>query len=72
MKTFLKIAAVLVVVLVLAAAGGVGYLYSAYPKVPPAESITLQATPAKLERGKYLAGARPECRTSGHRASPRL
>lgn len=53
MKTLLKIVGVLVVVGLVAAAAGVGYLYAAYPNVPLAE-YRIEATPERLARGKYL------------------
>lgn len=53
MKTLLKIVGVLVVVALVAAAAGVGYLYAAYPNVPLTE-YRIEATPERLARGKYL------------------
>jgi mono/diheme cytochrome c family protein len=55
MKTLLKIVLVLVVLVVIAAGAGVAYLYAAYPNVPPAENITVVATPEKIARGEYLS-----------------
>src|SRR5688572_19804825 len=53
MKTLLKIVGVLVVVALVAAAAGVGYLYAAYPNVEVTE-YRIEATPDRLVRGKYL------------------
>jgi len=56
MKTFLKILAGLVGLVVLLVIIGFIYLTSAFPRVYPAEDITIEATPERLERGAYLAG----------------
>src|SRR5688572_6154267 len=53
MKTLLKLAGVLVVVGLVAAAAGVGYLYAAYPNVPLTD-YRIEPTPERLARGKYL------------------
>jgi mono/diheme cytochrome c family protein len=55
MRRLLKVLLLLVVVLVIAAGAGVGYLFANYPDVPPAEHITVVATPEKIARGKYLS-----------------
>lgn len=44
----------LAVVVAAAAALGVGYLHAAYPRVPPAEDLRIDATPETLARGQYL------------------
>lgn len=54
MNTFLKSLAVLFILVALAAGGGAAYLYARYPAVPPAEALTIHATPAMLARGQYL------------------
>ncbi len=54
MKMFAKIGGSLVAVAVVAVGAGLAYLYARYPAVPAAESVRLEATPAKLARGKYL------------------
>jgi mono/diheme cytochrome c family protein len=54
MKTLLKIVGGLVVLLLLVAACGYGYLMFAFPKVPPPTAFTIDATPERLARGKYL------------------
>src|ERR1700752_3486086 len=46
---------VLVGIAVVAACAGLGYLFSKYPDVPPAETVTVQATPEKIARGEYLS-----------------
>ena len=53
MKTLLKIVGVLVVLALVAAAAGVGYLYASYPNVELTE-FRIEATPERLVRGKYL------------------
>lgn len=55
MKTLMKVIGGLVALAVLAAAAGFGYLMLAYPKVPPPAVVTLQPTPDRLARGKYLS-----------------
>jgi mono/diheme cytochrome c family protein len=54
MKTLLKIVGGLVVLLVLAAACGYGYLMFAFPKVPPAPTVKFDSSPERIARGKYL------------------
>jgi mono/diheme cytochrome c family protein len=54
MKTLLKIVAALAGVVVLVAACGIGYLFLAFPKVPPAPEVKIAATPDMLARGRYL------------------
>ena len=54
MKTLLKIVGVLVALLLVAAGAGLGYLYSAFPKVPAAGEFRIEPTPERLARGKYL------------------
>ena len=55
MKTLLKVVGVLVALVVLAAGAGFGYLMLAFPKVPPPAIVTLEPTPERLARGKYLS-----------------
>jgi mono/diheme cytochrome c family protein len=50
----LKIIAGLVVLLLIAAACGYGYLMFAFPKVPAAPVVKFDASPERLARGKYL------------------
>jgi mono/diheme cytochrome c family protein len=54
MKILLKIVGGLIVLLLAVAACGYGYLMFAFPKVPPAPTVKFDASPAHLERGKYL------------------
>ena len=53
MKTLLKVIGVLVVLLLIVAGAGLGYLFYAYPNVPVTE-YRLEPTPERLARGKYL------------------
>lgn len=54
MKLLLKLVGAVVVLLLIVAAAGLGYLYSAFPNVPLAESYQIEATPERLARGQYL------------------
>lgn len=54
MKLLLKIVGVIVVLLLVVAAAGLGYLYSTYPNVPPPAAVKIDSTPERLARGKYL------------------
>lgn len=45
----------LAVLVIVAACGFVGYMFTAYPKVGPAETVTVPKTPERVARGKYLA-----------------
>ena len=55
MRILFRLVLAVALLAVLAAGGLVAYLYTAYPKVPPAEAVTVAATPERLARGKYLA-----------------
>lgn len=50
-----KLALALVAVLALLVAGGVGYLFVAFPDVGPAPEIEVEITPERVARGRYLA-----------------
>jgi mono/diheme cytochrome c family protein len=54
MKRLVKILGVLVALLLVAAAAGVGYLYYAFPNVPLRADYRIEPTPERLARGKYL------------------
>ncbi len=54
MKTLLKIIGVLLLLVVIVAIGGVWYLTNKLPNVKPAEDITVEITPERLEHGKYM------------------
>lgn len=54
MKTLAKIVGALIVLLLVVAGCGFGYLMLAFPKVPPAPTVKFDASPEKLARGKYL------------------
>lgn len=54
MRRLLKILGVLVGLLLVAAAGGLGYLFYTFPDVPPAGDYRIDATPERLARGRYL------------------
>jgi len=55
MKTLMKVVGGLVALVVLAAGAGFGYLMFAFPNVPPPAVVTLEPTPERLARGKYLS-----------------
>lgn len=63
MKTLLKIVAGLVVLLVVVAACGYGYLMFAYPNVPPPTNVKFDGSPERLARGKYLTDHVVGCTT---------
>lgn len=55
MKTVFKVLlSLVVIVLVLAAAGSI-FFNASFPKVEPAADITIEATPERIARGEYLA-----------------
>jgi mono/diheme cytochrome c family protein len=54
MKIFLKVLGGLALALGVALAGGILYFNAAFPKVSPAENITIESNPTRLARGKYL------------------
>jgi len=55
MKKALKIVGYIVLVLIVAVAGLLTYVKIALPNVGDAENITIEYTPERIERGKYLA-----------------
>ena len=55
MSKLLKWLSLLVALIVVVAGAGVAYFYVRYPMVSPAENISIQSTPEKVERGKYLS-----------------
>ncbi|HYE85473.1 MAG TPA: hypothetical protein VEA16_03915 [Vicinamibacterales bacterium] len=64
MKTLLKIVGGLVVLLVVVAACGYGYLMMSYPRVPPPRTdVKFDSSPERLARGKYLTDHVVGCTT---------
>lgn len=56
MRLILRLLAFLVLLVVIAAAGGLTYLYAKYPDVPPpSTAFTIESTPERVARGEYLA-----------------
>jgi mono/diheme cytochrome c family protein len=56
MKKLLKVLGQALVILVLVAGCGVGYVMLALPKVAPADqTLKIESSPARLQRGEYLA-----------------
>lgn len=51
----LKVAAIILLVIVICVAGGIIYIKTALPNVGPAADIKIEQTPQRIERGKYLA-----------------
>ena len=54
MKTLLKIVGGLVLLLVVVAGCGLGYLMLAFPKVPAPANVKFDTSPERIARGKYL------------------
>lgn len=55
MKRFLKIMGIIFLLLIILLAGGLTYFNLTYPKINAAPDIKVNATPAKIARGEYLA-----------------
>jgi len=55
MKKVLKIVGIIVLLVAIVAIGGLIYLTTAFPKADPAPNVTIEPTPERLERGRYLA-----------------
>ena len=55
MKKILKIVSYILLSFVILAIVGFIYFNSAYPKAGPALNVKVEITPARIERGKYLA-----------------
>lgn len=56
MRILIRLLAVVVGLVILAAAGGLTYLYAKFPAVPPADpAFTIDSTPELVARGEYLA-----------------
>src|SRR5262252_688689 len=53
-KTIVRILDLLVAAVMITAVGGFSYLYLRTPAMVPPSNITMDITPARLERGKYL------------------
>jgi mono/diheme cytochrome c family protein len=63
MKTLVKIVGGLIVLVLVVAGCGYGYLMFAYPKVPPPTAFKIEPTPERLARGKYLSDHVVGCTT---------
>jgi mono/diheme cytochrome c family protein len=57
MKKFFKVLFIIVLVIILAVAGIATYVKTALPNVGSAPDIKVDTTPARIERGKYLANS---------------
>jgi mono/diheme cytochrome c family protein len=51
----IRILVILLVVTAALAAGGVAYLFGAYPRTAPPSAIKVESTPARIARGAYLS-----------------
>lgn len=54
MKKLPKFLLLFALVVVVLAGAALGYLFARYPAVPPAETVSIQATPQLLAQGEYL------------------
>jgi hypothetical protein len=54
-KKIFRVLGVVLGLVVLAVAGGLTYVKTALPNVGPAPELTIEGTPAQVERGKYVA-----------------
>jgi len=61
MNLFLRITLIIFLVLFAGICGLLGYLKFALPNVGAAPDITIESTPVRLERGKYLAHSVAAC-----------
>jgi len=61
MKKLLKVVGIILLVLIVAVAALLTYLEVALPNVGEAEEITIEYTPERIERGKYLAHSVAVC-----------
>jgi len=55
MKRLVRIVLWVVMLVVVAAGAGISYLFVAYPRVPAAGDIRIEATPERIARGEYLS-----------------
>lgn len=55
MKKLLKVFGILLILVVVFAGAGLLYIRLTFPKMRPAQDLTIEITPARLERGKYLS-----------------
>ena len=55
MKKVFRVLLIIIVILIVAVAGIVTYIKTALPDVGAAQNIKVEITPARLERGKYIA-----------------
>lgn len=55
MRRLAKVLLALLAIVTIAAGAGVAHLLLNYPAVPPAENVTVRATPELVARGEYLA-----------------
>jgi mono/diheme cytochrome c family protein len=55
MRRFLRVALIVLAIAVVGVAGFAAYFVNKYPDAGPAPSLRVEATPARVERGRYLA-----------------
>src|SRR5689334_13494017 len=61
MKKILKIVGILLIVFVVAITGALTYISAALPRVGDPPSLQVEATPERIERGRYLANSVTVC-----------
>src|SRR6187397_950542 len=61
MKKILKIVGILLLIIVLAVAGLLTYVKTALPNTGSAPDLKVDATPERIERGRYLAHSVTVC-----------
>jgi cytochrome c553 len=57
MKRLLKILGILLLLIVLAVAGAIGYVTAALPDIDAPTDLKVELTPERIERGRYLANS---------------
>ena len=55
MKKLIRVVVGVVLLVIVVAGAGVGYLFVAFPKVGPPSAVRIETTPGRLARGEYLA-----------------
>jgi len=61
MKKIFKVAGIAILLLLVLVAAAATYISTALPDVGPAETLTVERTPERIERGRYLASSVSVC-----------